>query len=80
MRLLRVGAKNHVDYVEKIDSNGLGVLTRCKGYYNMMSFSLNTVWQKEPILRRNLGHSRFDTARTTDGGAQPPGFTTQKIV
>lgn len=48
--------------------------------YNIISFSLKTVWQNVPILRRNLGHSRFETARTTEGGAQPPGLTRQKKV
>ena len=26
-------------------------------------------------LRRNLGHSLLEIARTTDAGAQPPGLT-----
>lgn len=28
-------------------------------------------------MRRNLGYSRLETARTTEGGAQPPGLTVE---
>lgn len=45
----------------------------------VMGLSLQAFWQKELILRRNFGYSRLETARTTEGGAQPPGLTMEKI-
>ena len=44
----------------------------------VMGFSLQALWQNELILRRNLGYSRLETARTTEGGAQPPGLTVER--
>jgi hypothetical protein len=74
--------QNNHNYKTTVNSHGnrLKSVAGDAFYYNMISLSLNTVWQKLPILRRNLGHSRFETARTTDGGAQPPGFTVREII
>lgn len=41
----------------------------------LMGLSLQAFWQNELIFRRNFGYSRFETARTTEGGAHPPGLT-----
>ena len=55
------------------------VLGRLPLIHMVMGLSLQAFWQKELILRRNFGYSRLETARTTEGGAQPPGLTMEKI-
>lgn len=66
------------------DIHDLGFPSRTVKVYSMfsthkvMGLSLHAFWQNELIFRRNFGYSRFDTARTTEGGAQPPGFTAEK--
>ena len=44
----------------------------------VMALSLQAFSQKELIFRRNFGYSRLETARTTEGGAHPPGLTVEK--
>lgn len=46
--------------------------------YIAISLSLYAVSQSEAILRRNFGYSLLERARTTEGGAHPPGLTDEK--
>ena len=55
------------------------VLGRLPLIHMVMGLSLQAFWQKELILRRNFGYSHLETARTTEGGVQPPGLTMEKI-